>query len=159
MADNYASDKAVSTGHADAPFESHSPHEMTAGEYAATRISTLKPPMHKAPNPIRLLRLLSGKQWLFFLCGFIAWVGLPRSDHDEMQSLTLLGLGCVRFLHCQSDNQRTLRIVRQNHHANHLGDNIGVDVQIGGIHHLRTCRRSVRTQVALHRQQSLVRGS
>ncbi|CAG8961727.1 hypothetical protein HYFRA_00006268 [Hymenoscyphus fraxineus] len=53
--------------------ESLAPHKMTAGEYARTRFSTLKPPMHKAPNPIRLLRLLSGKQWLFFLCGFIAW--------------------------------------------------------------------------------------
>lgn len=46
---------------------------MSIGEYARTRFSTLKPPMNKAPNPIRLLRLLSGKQWLFFLCGFIAW--------------------------------------------------------------------------------------
>lgn len=54
--------------------ESHAPHEMSAGEYARTRISTLKPPMHKAPNPIRLIRMLTGKQWLFFLCGFIAWV-------------------------------------------------------------------------------------
>lgn len=53
--------------------ESHTPHDMSIGEYARTRFSTLKPPMNKAPNPIRLLRLLSGKQWLFFLCGFIAW--------------------------------------------------------------------------------------
>ncbi|KAH8593438.1 carboxylic acid transporter protein-like protein [Bisporella sp. PMI_857] len=49
------------------------PHKMSVGKYIATRFSTLKPPMLSAPNPIRLLRLLNGKQWLFFLCGFIAW--------------------------------------------------------------------------------------
>jgi len=55
--------------------ESHSPPEMTAREYVATRFSTLKPPMNKAPNPFKLLAMLSGKQWLFFLVGFLAWVG------------------------------------------------------------------------------------
>jgi SHS family lactate transporter-like MFS transporter len=54
--------------------ESHSPPHMTAKEYALTRFSTLKPPMNKAPNPFRLLAMLSGKQWLFFLVGFLAWV-------------------------------------------------------------------------------------
>jgi len=49
------------------------PQEMSIGKYAATRISTLKPPMNKAPNPFRLLAMLSGKQWLFFLVGFLAW--------------------------------------------------------------------------------------
>lgn len=29
--------------------------------------------MAKAPNPIRLLRLLSFQQWMFFLVAFIAW--------------------------------------------------------------------------------------
>jgi len=53
--------------------ESHSPPHMTAKEYALTRFSTLKPPMNKAPNPFRLLAMLSGKQWLFFLVGFLAW--------------------------------------------------------------------------------------
>jgi len=53
--------------------ESPNPVEMTTREYARTRLSTLKPPMHNAPNPIKLLRLLSGMQWLFFLVGFIAW--------------------------------------------------------------------------------------
>ena len=38
---------------------------MSIGRYAATRISTLKPPMAKAPNPIRLLRLLNFQQWMF----------------------------------------------------------------------------------------------
>ena len=46
---------------------------MSPGEYAATRITTLKPPMHKAPNPLRLLRLLNTQQWLFFLVAFFAW--------------------------------------------------------------------------------------
>lgn len=46
---------------------------MTIGEYASTRLTTLKPPMHHAPNPFRLLGMLSGKQWLFFLVGFLAW--------------------------------------------------------------------------------------
>ena len=47
--------------------------KMGIGRYIATRIPTLKPPMHKAPNPIRLLTLLNFQQWLFFLVGFIAW--------------------------------------------------------------------------------------
>ena len=47
--------------------------QMSAGRYAATRLSTLKPPMTKAPNPIRLLRLLNTQQWLFFLVAFLAW--------------------------------------------------------------------------------------
>jgi len=54
--------------------ESHAPKEMTAKEYATTRFSTLKPPMHKAPNPFKLLAMLSTKQWMFFLVGFTAWV-------------------------------------------------------------------------------------
>ena len=64
------------------------PERMSAGTYFATRFSTLKPPMHKVsyrnsfevleidiflqlPNPIKLLRLLNGQQWLFFLVGFL----------------------------------------------------------------------------------------
>jgi SHS family lactate transporter-like MFS transporter len=46
---------------------------MSAGRYAATRVTTLRPPMTKAPNPIRLLRLLNTQQWLFFLVAFFAW--------------------------------------------------------------------------------------
>jgi SHS family lactate transporter-like MFS transporter len=62
---------------ADATQETHespAPPEMSIGQYAATRFSTLKPPMNKAPNPFRLLAMLSGKQWLFFFVGFFAWV-------------------------------------------------------------------------------------
>ncbi|KAL3427284.1 sugar transporter family protein [Phlyctema vagabunda] len=79
MADQYPEDKHAgsNTGHENASpaglHESHAPREMTASEYAKTRFSTLKPPMLKAPNPIALLRMLSGKQWLFFSVAFIAW--------------------------------------------------------------------------------------
>ena len=51
------------------PTEQH----MSVGRYVATRLSTLKPPMHKAPNPFRLLALLNTQQWVFFLVAFIAW--------------------------------------------------------------------------------------
>lgn len=67
--------------------ESPPPHKINAKEYAFTRFSTLKPPMQKAPNPVRLLMMLNTRQWLFFLCAFLAWAclsftllfSLPRS--------------------------------------------------------------------------------
>lgn len=40
---------------------------MSIGRYIATRIPTLKPPMHRAPNPITLIRMLNFQQWMFFL--------------------------------------------------------------------------------------------
>lgn len=46
---------------------------MSTGKYLATRLSTLKPPMDKVENPVKLLGLLNAKQWLFFWCAFIAW--------------------------------------------------------------------------------------
>lgn len=46
---------------------------MSAGRYLATRLSSLKPPMNAAPNPFKLLRLLSRTQWLFFLVGWLGW--------------------------------------------------------------------------------------
>ncbi|EHY60849.1 Carboxylic acid transporter protein-like protein [Exophiala dermatitidis] len=46
---------------------------MSPARYAATRITTLKPPMAKAPNPIKLLGTLSTQQWMFFLVAFLAW--------------------------------------------------------------------------------------
>lgn len=49
------------------------PEKMGAGRYLATRLTTLKPAMEKLENPITLLRMLNKKQWLFFLCSFIAW--------------------------------------------------------------------------------------
>lgn len=83
MADHSSEDeKAVrETGHDAAVHESTAPPEMSAVQYATTRFSTLKPPMHKAPNPIRLLRMLTGKQWLFWLVGFVAWVNFLPSPH------------------------------------------------------------------------------
>ncbi|KXL47272.1 hypothetical protein M433DRAFT_71058 [Acidomyces richmondensis BFW] len=46
---------------------------MSVGRYLATRLPTLKPPMDKVENPFKLLAMLKVKQWLFFLCAFIAW--------------------------------------------------------------------------------------
>ena len=51
------------------PTEQH----MSIGRYVATRFSSLKPPMAKAENPIKLLRMLNLQQWLFFLVAFLAW--------------------------------------------------------------------------------------
>ncbi|EXJ81849.1 MFS transporter, SHS family, lactate transporter [Capronia coronata CBS 617.96] len=50
---------------------SHKP--MSAARYVATRLSTLKPPMAKAPNPFALLAMLNTQQWLFFLVAFFGW--------------------------------------------------------------------------------------
>ena len=47
--------------------------KMSVTEYLSTRLSTLKPPMNKAPNPLKLVRLLNLRQWLFFLVAFLAW--------------------------------------------------------------------------------------
>jgi SHS family lactate transporter-like MFS transporter len=74
MADQYAVEKPSEEAryeHAQTPY-AHTEH-MSAGRYIATRLSTLKPPMHKAPNPIRLLRMLNRRQWAFFFIGFVAW--------------------------------------------------------------------------------------
>ena len=59
----------------ESPTSNEQPREerMSVARYAATRLSTLKPPMAKAPNPIRLLGLLNFQQWMFFLVAFIAW--------------------------------------------------------------------------------------
>lgn len=55
------------------PGTGETPQKMSIGRYLATRFSTLKPPMDKVENPITVLGLLSLKQWLFFLCAFVAW--------------------------------------------------------------------------------------
>jgi len=75
MADQIGDEKVARPSHSpDAVHESHAPERMTVAEYATTRFSTLKPPMHKAPNPFKLLAMLSTKQWMFFLVAFLAWV-------------------------------------------------------------------------------------
>ena len=87
MADPSADEVVSASAATKAPVESHAPQTMTALEYAATRFSTLKPPMNNAPNPFKLLAMLSGKQWLFFLVGFFGWVcSLPTLS--VAQSLT-----------------------------------------------------------------------
>jgi MFS transporter, SHS family, lactate transporter len=45
---------------------------MSVGKYAATRVSTLKPPMDRVAKPFKLLALLNTQQWLFFVA-FFAW--------------------------------------------------------------------------------------
>lgn len=58
-------------------FETHQTanyDNMTVGEYLGTRVSSLRPPMTKLPNPIRLIRSLSPMQWAFFFVAFAAWV-------------------------------------------------------------------------------------
>ena len=59
----------------DSPSSEYVEHDehLSPGRYIATRLPTLKPPMHKAPNPFSLLRLLNTQQWLFFLVAFLAW--------------------------------------------------------------------------------------
>lgn len=53
----------------------HPPHHgMSAGKYLATRVSSLKPAMAPAPNPIRLVMMLNRQQWAFFFVAFWAWV-------------------------------------------------------------------------------------
>lgn len=47
--------------------------ENSVGRYLATRLTTLKPPMNKAPNPFKTLALLNRQQWVFFMIAFWAW--------------------------------------------------------------------------------------
>lgn len=69
----------------------HPPHYgMSTREYLATRISTLKPPMTKAPNPIRLVRMLNRHQWAFFGVAFWAWVSLTVFSSSSFFVLLLL---------------------------------------------------------------------
>lgn len=74
MANLYDADVAVATRTDDnaVAHESHPPTKVTARTYALTRLSTLNPPIYGAPNPIHLLIMLNGKQWIFFLIGFVA---------------------------------------------------------------------------------------
>lgn len=49
------------------PAQEVSEEPMGITRYLLTRLSTLKPPMNPAPNPIKALLLLNTEQWLFFL--------------------------------------------------------------------------------------------
>ncbi|KAK0715979.1 MFS transporter [Lasiosphaeris hirsuta] len=58
----------------DVVVDDHPPHHgMSTGQYLATRVSSLEPPMTAAPNPIRLLGSLNRTQWAFFFVAFAAW--------------------------------------------------------------------------------------
>lgn len=46
---------------------------MNASEYLRTRLTTLKPPLDRPPNPIRIIRSLSFMNWMMFLCAFLGW--------------------------------------------------------------------------------------
>ncbi|KAK1978472.1 H+ symporter family protein [Colletotrichum cereale] len=48
-------------------------HGMSAGRYLKTRFTTLKPPMLSAPNPLKLVAMINGRQWAFFAVAFAAW--------------------------------------------------------------------------------------
>lgn len=63
--------------------DGHAPASSSVRRYLATRLSTLKPPMHRAPNPFRLLSLLSRRQWAFFAIGFVAWVRMACTSPPE----------------------------------------------------------------------------
>lgn len=52
---------------------SEDPERMSIGRYCATRLTSLKPPMHPIANPFKVLALLNLQQWLFFLVAFFAW--------------------------------------------------------------------------------------
>lgn len=82
-------------GFADDPTDAAYEH-MSPGQYLRTRLSTLKPPMHKAPNPISLLAMLNFQQWMFFL------VCAPNLEHDapsDLKNATLTAiLGGIPWL-------------------------------------------------------------
>lgn len=65
-------EKHVRDDSPDEPIDETDTH-MSPAKYAATRITTLKPPMAHAANPFKLLALLNTQQWLFFLVAFFAW--------------------------------------------------------------------------------------
>ncbi|ORY59772.1 major facilitator superfamily domain-containing protein [Pseudomassariella vexata] len=72
-----STEKRVDGAHAGAAefHNIHPPHYgMSTGKYLATRFTSLKPPMTKAPNPIALLRKLNRQNWAFFAIAFFAWV-------------------------------------------------------------------------------------
>jgi len=52
---------------------------MSAGQYLATRVSSLKPPMTPLANPFSLLAQLNFQQWLFFGVAFCGWTWVCSS--------------------------------------------------------------------------------
>ncbi|KAL4967623.1 sugar transporter family protein [Aspergillus stella-maris] len=77
MADLDSPDKAP-VGHFESSQAQPAPSHNTSGfksimQYLKTRVPTLKPPMRKAPNPVKALTLLNRQQWLFFSVAFLGW--------------------------------------------------------------------------------------
>lgn len=165
--------------------QDHPPHHgMTAGQYITTRFSSLKPPMTKAPNPIRLIRMLNGRQWAFFTVAFIAWTW------GAYFTFSLISTATARFVFtgeltitpkiadafdfftvslvvsdlAETFDKSNTDIVRislkgplYGHHvlieSPDLGYHPGFDVQVRWIHSLRHRCGSVRSKMALHREQ------
>ena len=73
--------KEIMAQEEESPMYNLAPEQMGIGRYLATRLTTLKPPMSKAPNPIRLLRMLNTQQWLFWLVGFCGWTWVGVLDN------------------------------------------------------------------------------
>ena len=63
---SYDDEKTAGVNHVE-HLQNHREPNMSVGQYLATRIPTLKPPMTKVANPISLLATLNRSQWLFFL--------------------------------------------------------------------------------------------
>jgi hypothetical protein len=82
---------------------------MSVGRYLATRFSTLKPPMNKAPNPFSLLRMLNKQQWLFFLVGFFGWTW----DAFDFFTVSLVSFENIPCAHIKPPHQRILISDRQ----------------------------------------------
>jgi SHS family lactate transporter-like MFS transporter len=55
--------------------------DMSVGQYIATRIPSLVPPMNPAPNPFKALTLLNRQQWMFFLVRLY-----PAHDSEHLQT-------------------------------------------------------------------------
>ena len=73
MADTKENLAYANSANSSPPRSNNAPQKMSIGRYIATRIPTLKPPMARAPNPIKLLAMLNKQQWLFFFVGFLGW--------------------------------------------------------------------------------------
>jgi hypothetical protein len=72
---------------------------MSAGQYLATRLPTLKPAHDKVPNPFKALALLNFQQWMFFLVGFLGWYVRAVPWAAQLQLRSFKDLGRVRLLY------------------------------------------------------------
>ena len=91
--------KEIMAQEEESPIYDSKPEQMSIGRYLATRLPTLKPPMAKAPNPIRLLRLLNRQQWLFWLVGFCGWTWVSTPVKRNAVKIANHGPGRIRLFH------------------------------------------------------------